>query len=1381
MKNIITIIALFFTVVGFSQTPEMVKEQGDQYFENEQYYKAIEFYKAALEREEGLLGAKFQLAECYRLTFDPESAEFYYGEVANSRSQTFHLAGFYYGLMKKFNGKFLDASSELEKFIQRIKTNELTEDEKFRRFYLQAKVEMAGCQLALNELTKPKVNREFIELGAPINTEFNDYGAHIFLNDSSLVFSSGRKSGRGQLIDYKFGESFSDLFRFRLTSNGWRQISENDRFETLFNTKWGEGAGVYNSDMTKFYFTHCNDEQGTCFIYKSDKANGKWNEPFPLNENINQTGFNSKHPSLTVTGDTLFFTSEREGTKGGYDIWYSISSGTDNWSTPINMGDHVNTSFDEIAPFYYQKDKALFFASTGHRGFGGFDVFLAKGEAFDRPEIFNVGAPYNSSKDDCFMVLGNDFGYLSSNREGGMGKFDIYQFINKKDEEEIIAEIEVDDAIAGRNSLFANDYEFDSPDQIKINQIVSQFLANKLVNADLVLDNVSLEFFSNLSTDDKDRIARIVNARYRKMTQGELRSLRVEDEFFYQQLQKEEREQVDQIVYRRIEHRDLAVSVSYDSDSELFYSQLDDSEREKVDQIIAYRVNDAKRNEFVPDVYPSYSSTDRTQIDVITDSYFELKKGINQLPLRPTQRVFIKGEENEEKLNEAIKERVIMLTNEQRYALTSDDRTFFQNLSTEQISSLEELASAFVIADVTALDEYITTSERTFYRLLNSTQRKSADRILAKLINNLTVSDIYFADVNFNDSEIAQLNEVKDQSSEIDKILSDLSQDNRPEILTTENKIRLDRFLEISGDDWVQGELPGFLPKEDVEKIISTSPMVAANVTPADIDKASTDAFNTDKSSNQGSAPPSISDPSPAKESTSSDKPAGEPVAIVTESEPKTLTEEDVKFYTERSPEDQLKIDRYIGAKYLTDAYRSVSLVSSDLDYYKNLSPKEKKHINILARRTKGENIPYDAIIEAFNFYNNSSIQTKKIWNRLVYSRALTKASSSYKALPTDYRFVNSLSEEEKASIQQIALHRSGNERLISENFLAESLDVPRKAILDNLISYNTSNYRYIDIAGQLTDEKTGQPLANFPLGLQQGEGGVEYQIYTDNQGRFNFENVPSKDYQVIALESSEEKFTESFFIRDIKVAGHVENVLSNEVGTSIYFNSGSTSIRPEGQVTLKEIADYYSRNKNSRIELHGHTDNVGQQELNIALSKSRAETTMQELIKLGISPQNLIINFHGLSKPVTTNLSRYGRQFNRRVEIKVQSSEAVTYQPPKIYLVRPKGTLYSISKHFDLEIDEILRLNGIEGSRINAYEPLRIPNPDNRKPLLEMLVELNTSLDAGLKTYTVKEGDTIASIAKKFNLPEEFIMEINNLDNNELTVGQVLKIYLSL
>ena len=117
----------------------------------------------------------------------------------------------------------------------------------------------------------------------------------------------------------------------------------------------------------------------------------------------------------------------------------SLNAGGENWSEPVNLGDQINTPFIEISPFYDARQRALFFSSDGHRGFGGFDIFMAKGASFFDPEIFNPGSPFNSNKDEVFMFINQHKGYLSSNRDGGFGKLDIYQF-EIAQEKEIITE-----------------------------------------------------------------------------------------------------------------------------------------------------------------------------------------------------------------------------------------------------------------------------------------------------------------------------------------------------------------------------------------------------------------------------------------------------------------------------------------------------------------------------------------------------------------------------------------------------------------------------------------------------------------------------------------------------------------------------------------------------------------------------------------------------------------------------------------------------------------------------------------------------------------------------------------------------------------------------
>jgi LysM repeat protein len=235
------------------------------------------------------------------------------------------------------------------------------------------------------------------------------------------------------------------------------------------------------------------------------------------------------------------------------------------------------------------------------------------------------------------------------------------------------------------------------------------------------------------------------------------------------------------------------------------------------------------------------------------------------------------------------------------------------------------------------------------------------------------------------------------------------------------------------------------------------------------------------------------------------------------------------------------------------------------------------------------------------------------------------------------------------------------------------------------------------------------------------------------------------------------------------------------KVTTKVYFDSGSEEFRKEAKVTLDEIIAEYKKNPDMIIELNGHTDNVGSEALNLALSKSRSEKIFNYLVKKGVPPKKVIIHFFGQSKPVSDNISPYGRQFNRRVDIILKDDEYIKYLPASIYIVRPQGTFYSISRNFGVSIEDIRKWNGMGPEDVlQAYKPLRVLNPKGLKPNLDMLVELNASLQTGFREYTVQSGDTLDSISQKFNVPVQLIMETNNMQTQSVSPGQKILIYVS-
>ena len=148
-----------------------------------------------------------------------------------------------------------------------------------------------------------------------------------------------------------------------------------------------------------------------------------------LNEYINEPGSESKQPSISHGGDTLYFSSNRPGGEGGSDIWMSLKGRleTESWTPAINLGSAINTPENEISPYFSSPFGCLLFASNGHVGYGGYDLFAAKGESFFEPKIYNLGSPFNSTHDDTYFNISDSIGFISSNRVTG-NVLDIYRF-----------------------------------------------------------------------------------------------------------------------------------------------------------------------------------------------------------------------------------------------------------------------------------------------------------------------------------------------------------------------------------------------------------------------------------------------------------------------------------------------------------------------------------------------------------------------------------------------------------------------------------------------------------------------------------------------------------------------------------------------------------------------------------------------------------------------------------------------------------------------------------------------------------------------------------------------------------------------------------------
>ena len=393
---------------------------GDQFFSNGEYALAADYYQRALRAKSGDMYAQYRLGEAYENMFDYSRAESAYQRVVQSRAKGFPIAQYRWAMLMKINGKYEQAKKEFENFVSTFKPS-IPEEQPYID---QSKVELAGCELAVKEMTIRQPEYLLQVMPAPVNSLQSEYAPALGENDSIILLTSNRPDARGSQKDPVLGGRFSDFFQFSKLGTDWKRTFPSTTFEKI-NSKQSEGAGVYTADKLKFYYTSCGGES-QCQIFMTQMVNGNWTPPIALNANINQSGFSSKQPSISPKADTMFFVSNRPGGLGETDIYYSINRGNENWDIPVNLGAPVNSMYKDMSPCYYAKEHLLFFASNGREGLGGFDIFCATGRDFDKSQ--NIGIPFNGNRDDFYFIQGPKYGYLASNRENGMGSDDIYTF-----------------------------------------------------------------------------------------------------------------------------------------------------------------------------------------------------------------------------------------------------------------------------------------------------------------------------------------------------------------------------------------------------------------------------------------------------------------------------------------------------------------------------------------------------------------------------------------------------------------------------------------------------------------------------------------------------------------------------------------------------------------------------------------------------------------------------------------------------------------------------------------------------------------------------------------------------------------------------------------
>lgn len=257
-----------------------------------------------------------------------------------------------------------------------------------------------------------------------INTPKTEY-CPAFYGDGIVYPSSRRRSGP---VDKSTGETYYDLYYAPIQTEG--MLAKARSFSLELNSPTHEGPVAFNSDQDRIFFsrskaTRKRNGAYQMNIYEAQRGSRDWEDTKPMP--FNDGEFSYMHPTISPAGDRLYFTSNMVGGFGGSDI-YMVELINGRWSRPINLGPNINTPDNDAFPFIHPSG-VLFFASQGHEGVGGYDIFMVNlGDPQEK--IINLGKPFNSINDDFGIILDElgRTGYFSSNRVGGMGGDDIYSF-----------------------------------------------------------------------------------------------------------------------------------------------------------------------------------------------------------------------------------------------------------------------------------------------------------------------------------------------------------------------------------------------------------------------------------------------------------------------------------------------------------------------------------------------------------------------------------------------------------------------------------------------------------------------------------------------------------------------------------------------------------------------------------------------------------------------------------------------------------------------------------------------------------------------------------------------------------------------------------------
>ena len=423
---------LTFSVALLSSTsllfaqPEKELEKANEMYKNFSYVDAIKIYERIAQK--GFVNQEMlqSLGNAYYYNAEYKKALPWYEQLFQEGKYKVKPEYYYrYAQTLKSVGDYTQADKMMAKFVELTNANDTRAALFKENKDYQTVIKNNSGRFQLNN--------------ASVNTENSEYGTAFY--GDKIVFAGAtdaRKAKRG--VSQWTGESFYDLYE---AEHFDQKLGSRKPFSSSINTQFNESTPVFTKDGNTMYFTRNNyvnrklgsDIENTILlkILRATKdKNGNWGNIVEVPFNSDQ--YNVAHPALSPDEKYLYFASDMPGSFGNSDIFRVEILGDNQYGTPENLGNIINTAGRESFP-YISKDNVLYYSSDGIPGLGGLDIFAAKFNADgSTSKPVNIGMPGNSADDDFCFVFNSDskIGFLTSNRPGGKGKDDIYSFHEDK-------------------------------------------------------------------------------------------------------------------------------------------------------------------------------------------------------------------------------------------------------------------------------------------------------------------------------------------------------------------------------------------------------------------------------------------------------------------------------------------------------------------------------------------------------------------------------------------------------------------------------------------------------------------------------------------------------------------------------------------------------------------------------------------------------------------------------------------------------------------------------------------------------------------------------------------------------------------------------------